>query len=184
MTYEVPHFINGQAVPTQGKKLDIYHPESGQIAGHLSVADKSTVDRAVQAAKSAFPAWSATTPLQRAKILFRFKALLDQDLEPLAKIISQEHGKTLNEAKSSLQRGIDVVDFACGIPYHLNGRFSENVAKDMDSYSLHQALGVCAGITPFNFPGMIPLWMFPMAIACGNTFILKPSEKDPSCSMR
>lgn len=184
MVYEVPHFINGQSVTPQGRKLDIYNPAQGQVAGRVGVADIQMVEKAVQAAKLAFPAWSATTPVQRAKILFRFKALLDQNIEYLAKLVTDEHGKTLSEAIGSVQRGIDVVDFTCGIPNHLKGSFAESVAVGIDSFSLHQPLGVCAGITPFNFPAMIPLWMFPMAIACGNTFVLKPSEKDPSCSIR
>lgn len=182
--YQVPHFINGQPIIGQGRKLDIYNPATGEIAGQVSVADKAAVDKAVQIAKAAFPAWSATTPPQRAKILFKFKSLLDQNIEQLAKLVTNEHGKTLAEAIGSVQRGIDVVDFACGIPHHLKGSYADSVAAGIDSYSLHQPLGVCVGITPFNFPAMIPLWMFPMAIACGNTFVLKPSEKDPSCAIR
>lgn len=182
--YEVPQFINGKKVPTQGRQLDLFNPATGAVIGHVDVADKKTVDQAVAAAKAAFPAWSETTPSQRAKILFRFKALLDQHREELVKLVNQEHGKTIAEAQGSLQRGIDVVDFACGIPNHLKTSFAEDVGTGVDSYSLHQPLGVCAGITPFNFPAMIPLWMFPMAIACGNTFVLKPSEKDPSTALR
>lgn len=184
MTYTVAHFIQGKQVITQGRKLDIYDPVTGNIAGQVNVADQHVGDKAVNAAQSAFATWSTTTPLQRAKILFQFKFLLDKHSEELAKLITQEHGKTLAEAMGSIQRGIDVVDFTCGIPNHLKGSFAEEIAQGMDAYSLHQPLGVCVGITPFNFPGMIPLWMFPMAIACGNTFVLKPSEKDPSCSLR
>lgn len=184
MEYEVPHFINGQSVSHQGEALNLYNPAEGKTAGFVNVADKKVVDEAVNAAKLAFSSWSMTPPAQRAKILFKFKGLLDQNIEDLAKLITREHGKTLIEAMGSIQRGIDVVDFTCGIPFHLKGSFAEEVAAGMDSYSLHQPLGVCAGITPFNFPAMIPLWMFPMAIACGNTFVLKPSEKDPSCSIR
>lgn len=182
--YDVPHFINGIPFISPGRKLDIYNPASGMVAGHVSVANKQTVDQAVAAAKAAFPAWSATTPAQRAKILFRFKTLLEQNRDQLVKLVSQEHGKTISEAHGSLQRGMDVVDFTCGIPSHLKSAYAGDVGTGVDSYSLYQPLGVCVGITPFNFPAMIPLWMFPMAIACGNTFILKPSEKDPSCAFR
>ena len=183
MTYEVPHYINGKTISPQGRKLDIYNPATGAITGHVGAADKQIVDKAVAAAAAAFSSWSLTSPLQRAKILFRYKALLDQHIEELAHLITKEHGKTVSEAIGSVQRGIDVVDFTCGIPNYLKGKHLD-IATDMDSYSLLQPLGVCVGITPFNFPGMIPLWMFPMAIACGNTFVLKPSEKDPSCSIK
>ena len=183
MTYEVPHFINGKTIPPLGRKLDIYNPATGLLSGHVGAGNKRMVDQAVEAAAKAFPAWSATSPFHRAKILFRYKALLDQHIEELAHLITNEHGKTVAEAIGSVQRGIDVVDFTCGIPNYLKGKHLE-IATEMDSYSLLQPLGVCVGITPFNFPGMIPLWMFPMAIACGNTFVLKPSEKDPSCSIK
>jgi malonate-semialdehyde dehydrogenase (acetylating) / methylmalonate-semialdehyde dehydrogenase len=184
MVYNVPHFINGQEIVSKNKQLDIYNPATGAVIGHISVADKQMVEQAIQAANSAFPKWSATTPPQRARILFRFKALLDQNRDNLAKLVTQEHGKTINEALGSIQRGIDVVDFTCNIPNHLKGGYAGEIGSGVDSYSLYQPLGVCVGITPFNFPAMIPLWMFPMAIACGNTFVLKPSEKDPSCAMR
>jgi malonate-semialdehyde dehydrogenase (acetylating)/methylmalonate-semialdehyde dehydrogenase len=184
MSYHVPHFIQGKTVISATRELSIYNPALGKVAGTLSIADKTLVDSAVTAAQAAFSQWSMLPPLQRAKILFKFKALLDSNMENLAALITREHGKTLAEAMNSMQRGIDVVDFTCGIPYHLKGSFAEEVATGVDTYSLHQPLGVCVGITPFNFPGMIPLWMFPMAIACGNTFILKPSEKDPSCAIR
>ncbi|EKD70652.1 MAG: hypothetical protein ACD_46C00462G0004 [uncultured bacterium] len=184
MTYHVPHIINGEKVTSTGRQLDVYDPAVGKVVGSLNVADKNLVDKAVAAAQSSLPAWSAKTPAQRAKILFRFKYLLDQHIESLAHLITQEHGKTVPEAVGSIQRGIDVVDFTCNIPYHLRGSYTDEVASGMDSFSLRQPLGVCVGITPFNFPGMIPLWMFPMAIACGNTFVLKPSEKDPSCSVK
>lgn len=184
MGYEVTSFINGEVLHTRGRKLELYDPAIGNIIGHVEVADKETVDKAVKAAKSAFSTWAVTTPRERAKIIFRFKTLLDQHKEALAKLVTQEHGKTIKEALASIQRGIDVVDFTCNIPNHLKGGYAGDVGTGVDSYSLHQPLGVCVGITPFNFPAMIPLWMFPMAIACGNTFVLKPSEKDPSCSIR
>lgn len=184
MPYQVPHMINGQAILSQGRALDIYNPANGETIGMVNVADKPLVDKAVQAAKLAFQTWSLTPAPQRAKILFRFKTLLDENLDALAQIVTREHGKTIVESIGSLQRGFDVVDFACGISSHLKGSYADNIATGMDCYSVHQPIGVCVGITPFNFPGMIPLWMFPMAIACGNTFILKPSERDPSCAQR
>lgn len=184
MTYVVPHFINGQAVSTQGRKLDIFNPALGEVIGQITVADRNLVADAVKAAIKAFSSWSAKTVTERVNFLFNYKNLLEKELDPLAALITEEHGKTLNEARGSLRRGIDVLDFALGAPQLLKGIFTENVAKEMDCYSLNQPLGVCAGITPFNFPAMIPLWMFPLAIACGNTFILKPSEKDPSCALQ
>lgn len=184
MQYEAPHIINGRPISSQGRKLDIYNPATGQISGYIHTADKKIIDQAVAAAKEAFNSWSKTTPVQRAKLLFRYKALLDENVDSLARLITQEHGKTLNEATGSIQRGIAVVDYACGIPTYLKGSLADNVAQGIDCFSLHQPLGVCVGITPFNFPAMIPLWMFPMAVACGNTFVLKPSEKDPSCPVK
>lgn len=182
--YQVTHFINGQPVSSSTRQLDLYNPATGEVIGRVSMADQAIVEQAVAAAKSAFIKWSATTPLKRARILFKFKALLEDHIDELAALITQEHGKTLTDAAGSIQRGIDVVEFACGIPDHLKGSYTEDVATEVDSYSVRQPLGVCVGITPFNFPAMIPLWMFPIAIACGNTFILKPSEKDPSCAIR
>lgn len=184
MTYQVAHFINGQLISASGTPSDIYNPATGQVIGHVALADATTIEKAVYAAKAAFPSWSAMTPLRRARILFKFKTLLEMHIDELAQLVTQEHGKTLSDARGSVQRGIDVVEFVCGIPHLLKGSYSEEVATDMDSYSVRQPLGICVGITPFNFPAMIPLWMFPMAIACGNTFILKPSEKDPSCAIR
>jgi len=182
MMYEVPHIIHGQVIHSN-KKSALYNPALGKIVGQVSLADKAIVDQAVESAKNAFSVWSATPPAARAKILFKYKFLLEENIKKLAALITQEHGKTLDEAVGSLQRGIDVLAFACDTPYHLQGRFAANVATEVDSYSLHQPLGVCVGITPFNFPAMIGLWMFPLAIACGNTFIWKPSEKDPSCAV-
>jgi malonate-semialdehyde dehydrogenase (acetylating)/methylmalonate-semialdehyde dehydrogenase len=182
--YRVDHFINGKRVVHTGRTLALYDPALGKQIGEVRVANAQAVDQAVQAAKAAFPAWSAVPPLQRAKMLFRFKILLEQNRDQLAQLVTREHGKTLKEAHASLQRGIDVVDFACGTPERLKSAYANDVGTDVDCYSLYQPLGVCVGITPFNFPAMVPLWMFPLAIACGNTFILKPSEKDPSCGLR
>ncbi|MBA3661709.1 MAG: CoA-acylating methylmalonate-semialdehyde dehydrogenase [Gammaproteobacteria bacterium] len=184
MVYKVPHFIDGSFIYGSGEKLQIFNPATSEIAGELDVADINLVNQAVESAKVAFQTWSKTSPAFRAKFLFRYKALLDQHRNELATLVTQEHGKTLVEAHGSIQRGIDVLDFACGISSHLKGDFAEEVATGVDCYGLRQPLGVCVGITPFNFPAMIPLWMFPLSIACGNTFILKPSEKDPSCSIK
>lgn len=184
MTQEVLHYINGKQISSHTKKLEIFNPSLGQCIRHLHVADAALVDNAVTAASTAFKHWSQTTLAQRTKILFNFKSLLDKNSQELAALIHEEHGKSIEESLGSLQRGIDVVDYACGIATHLKGDYTTAAAQGIDVYSMRQPLGVCVGITPFNFPGMIPLWMFPMAIACGNTFILKPSEKDPSCAAR
>ncbi len=185
MDYLVPHYIQGKLIPpSPGKSLDLYNPASGEKLGLVGIADSKLINQAVTAAAESFPAWSHTPPVQRSKLLFNYKALLEENLDELAAVITLEHGKTLAEAQSSIRRGIDVVDFACNIPSHLKGVFFEAVARDVDCYAMRQPLGVCVGITPFNFPGMIPLWMFPLALACGNTFVLKPSEKDPSCAVR
>ncbi|MDR3492711.1 MAG: CoA-acylating methylmalonate-semialdehyde dehydrogenase [Gammaproteobacteria bacterium] len=184
MIYQVNHHINGLVINDSPKKLDITNPATGNVIGQVAMADNSVLEKAVASAKAAFPAWSATPPAKRVRILFELRALLEKNINELADLVTKEHGKTLTDARGSIQRGIDVVEFACGIPFLLKGTYAEDVATDIDSYTLRQPLGVCLGITPFNFPAMIPLWMFPMAIACGNTFILKPSERDPSCSFR
>jgi malonate-semialdehyde dehydrogenase (acetylating)/methylmalonate-semialdehyde dehydrogenase len=182
--YQVPHWINGKRVASSVNTLNVVNPATSQVIGTVCMGDSVIVDQAVSAAREAFISWSMITPLKRARFLGKFKLLLEQHHDELAAIVTREHGKTLDDARGSVQRGIDVVEFACGIPAYLKGSYTENVATDVDSYSLRQPLGVCVGITPFNFPAMIPLWMFPMAIACGNTFVLKPSEKDPSCAIR
>lgn len=184
MTSLIPHFINGKTVAPAGRKLPVYNPALGQLTGEVGVADVKLVDEAVKAAQQAFVTWSQTTPAQRCKILARYKSILDREINSLAAIVTAEHGKTIPESIGSIQRGLDVLDFVCGLPAHLQGLYAANAATGIDVYSMRQPLGVCAGITPFNFPAMIALWMFPMAIACGNTFILKPSEKDPSCGVR
>jgi malonate-semialdehyde dehydrogenase (acetylating)/methylmalonate-semialdehyde dehydrogenase len=181
---EIPHFIGGQAVAgSSGRSGDVYNPATGARTGRVAFADKSEVDRAVAAATAAFPAWAAAPPLKRARILNRFRELLERDQARLAAVITAEHGKVASDAAGEMQRGTEVVEFATGIPQLLKGEFTEEVGTGVDSHSIRQPLGVVAGITPFNFPAMVPLWMFPVAIACGNTFILKPSEKDPSMSI-
>ncbi|HWA20516.1 MAG TPA: CoA-acylating methylmalonate-semialdehyde dehydrogenase [Devosia sp.] len=161
----------------------IFNPATGEQSGVLPLSTLDEVNAAVAAAKKAFPAWAATTPMKRARIMFRFKELLDRHADDLAREISKEHGKVHDDAMGEVARGIDCVDFACGIPQLLKGEFSRNVGPSIDSYSDRQPLGVVAGITPFNFPAMVPMWMYPIAIACGNTFVLKPSERDPSAPM-
>ena len=185
MVYTVSHFIDNQLIENKNpRSLDIFNPATGQVSGKVAVATCDEINTAITAARNAFTGWSNTTPSRRTHILFKFNKLLHQYSDELAELITKEHGKTLADARGSVQRGIEVVEFACGIPQYLKGEFSESVSTDVDSYSMRQPLGVCVGITPFNFPAMIGLWMFPLAIACGNTFIWKPSEKDPSCSIR
>jgi malonate-semialdehyde dehydrogenase (acetylating)/methylmalonate-semialdehyde dehydrogenase len=174
------HFINGEIVSDQRRSAAVFNPATGQVTQQLALADQATVTTAVDAATAAFPAWRQTPPNKRAQILFRYKQLLEQNAEAICQLITAEHGKVIDDAHGELGRGIEVVDYACGISELLKGEFSKNAGPDIDSWSEFQPLGVVAGITPFNFPAMVPMWMFPMAIACGNTFILKPSERDPS----
>lgn len=170
----------GEDSPRYG---EVYNPALGEVAARVAFADAATVDQAVSAAAAAFPAWSATPLGKRAEVLFTFRALLKERARDLADIVSREHGKIVSDAEGEVTRALEVVDFACSLPHQLKGELSENVSTSIDTYSLRQPLGVCAGITPFNFPMMVPAWMFAIAIACGNTFVLKPSERDPSASM-
>ena len=180
----IHHFVNGKIFEGESKKTsDVYNPATGEVSAKVTLATKKDVDTVVDIAQQAFHSWSNTPPLQRARVLFKFKELIEKNSDELTKIIVSEHGKVYDDAKGSLTRGLEVVEFACGIPHLLKGEFTENVGRDVDSWSIRQSLGICAGITPFNFPAMVPMWMFPIAIACGNTFILKPSEKDPSCPL-
>ncbi len=185
MNKDVYHFINGQKTAGQGNQwVPLIDPLTNTAHKRVIYANSLDIEAAIDAAKTAFPSWASTTPSKRSQILFRFKYLLDQHTDALAHLVMEEHGKTLSDAKGSVQRGIAVVDYACGISKHLQTDFSASVGTNTDAYSLRQPLGVCVGITPFNFPIMIPLWMFPIAIACGNTFVLKPSERDPSVSVK
>ena len=185
MTRTIWHAVNGKTAESRSNRFaDVFNPATGEVQARVSLASKAEVDAAVDAASAAFPAWSQTPPLQRARVLFRFKALVEANLDKLAAIVTSEHGKVLSDAKGSCIRGLEVVEFACGIPHLLKGEFSENVGTNVDSWAVRQPLGVCAGITPFNFPAMVPMWMFPVALACGNTFVLKPSERDPSPGFR
>jgi malonate-semialdehyde dehydrogenase (acetylating)/methylmalonate-semialdehyde dehydrogenase len=180
----VPHFIGGRTVEGRsGRFGEVCDPATGAVARRVAFAGRDEVDQAVAAAAAAFPDWAALTPLRRARILTRFRELLERDAARLAAIITAEHGKVDSDAKGEVQRGLEVVEFAAGIPQLLKGEFTTEVGSAIDSYSVRQPLGVVAGITPFNFPAMVPMWMFPIALGCGNTFVLKPSEKDPSMSI-
>ena len=181
----IQHYINGKVYKgSSSRKGKVFNPATGAQESEVILGTKFDLDHAVENAKTAFEKWSQVTPLQRARIIFKYKELIEKNYDELTKLIVSEHGKVYEDAKGSLTRGLEIVEFACGIPQMLKGEFTENVGTNIDSWSMRQPLGVCAGITPFNFPAMVPMWMFPMAIACGNTFILKPSEKDPSCSIR
>ncbi|HEY5757741.1 MAG TPA: aldehyde dehydrogenase family protein, partial [Steroidobacter sp.] len=182
--YEIHHVIGGRSlVATSGRANDVFNPATGHVVGRVHLASAQDVNSAVSAAAAAFPAWAETAPLRRARILFKFKELLERNHDALAAAITREHGKVLSDARGEVTRGIEVVEFACGIPHLLMGNHSDNIGGGIDNWNLRQPLGVVAGVTPFNFPIMVPMWMYPVAIACGNTFVLKPSERDPSPSL-
>tara|TARA_Y100001970_G_scaffold112633_1_gene140544 strand:- start:669 stop:2162 length:1494 start_codon:yes stop_codon:yes gene_type:complete len=181
----IEHFIDGKITKGSSKKVSkVFNPATGEQIAEVNLASKNDINLAVEKANAAFLDWSRKPPAQRARVIFKFKELIEKNSDEITKLIVLEHGKVYEDAKGSLTRGLEVVEFACGIPHLLKGEFTENVGTDVDSWSIRQPLGVCAGITPFNFPAMVPMWMFPISIACGNTFILKPSEKDPSCSIK
>jgi len=182
---DVHHFIGGQRFEgSSGRWGEVFNPATGERSRRVALAGAAEVDRAVKAAAAAFPGWAATPPLARARVLFKFRELLERDGDAIARMITDEHGKVLSDAKGEVTRGIEVVEFACGIPHLMKGEVTEQVGRGIDSWSLRQPIGVCAGITPFNFPAMVPMWMFPVALACGNCFVLKPSERDPSPGYR
>ncbi|HLB31323.1 MAG TPA: CoA-acylating methylmalonate-semialdehyde dehydrogenase, partial [Gammaproteobacteria bacterium] len=183
MAERITHFIDGGRVPGEARETEVYNPATGAVTGLVPLADEPEAARAVAAAATAFPGWRDTPPLRRARILFRFLELLRRDTEVLARILTAEHGKVLEDARGELARGSENVEFACGVPNLLKGEFSENVGPAVDSYAVRQPLGVVVGITPFNFPAMAPLWMCANALACGNTFVLKPSERVPSAAL-
>jgi len=182
---QIAHYIGGQQIAhAQGARQSaVFDPSTGEVTGQVSLADEGIVHRAVAAAAEAFPGWSQTSPLRRARVLMRFRELLEQNRAALALAITREHGKVLSDADGEVSRGIEVVEFACGVPRLLSGLHSDNIGGGIDNWNLRQPLGVTAGITPFNFPVMVPMWMFPLALACGNSFVLKPSERDPSPSL-
>jgi malonate-semialdehyde dehydrogenase (acetylating)/methylmalonate-semialdehyde dehydrogenase len=184
MTSLIQHFMNGQVVSSaSGRQQDVFNPATGAVVAQVVLANLDEVNAVVAAAKAAAPAWAETAPLKRARIMFKFKELLDQHHKEIAALITREHGKVLSDAMGEVTRGIEIVEFACGMPQLLKTQFSDNIGGGIDNYNLRQPLGVTAGITPFNFPFMVPMWMAPLAIATGNTFILKPSERDPSCAL-
>ena len=182
---EIGHFLYGQTHAVAGSRTsDVFDPNTGQVQARVQLADAALVDIAVAAARAAQPAWAATNPQRRARVMFEFKRLLERDMDALAHLLASEHGKVVSDAKGDIQRGLEVVEFACGIPHLLKGDYTEGAGPGIDVYAMRQPLGVVAGITPFNFPAMIPMWMFAPALACGNAFILKPSERDPSIPVR
>jgi len=184
MTATLHHHIAGQPVAGRSGRLGpVFNPATGQVAAQVPLGDAGDVGAAVDAAQAAFPGWAATTPLQRARVMFRLRGLIERDADILARIITSEHGKTLSDARGEVTRGLEVVEFAAGIPHLLKGEFSAEVGRGVDSWSERAPLGVVAGVTPFNFPVMVPLWMAPIALACGNSFVLKPSEKVPSAAL-
>jgi malonate-semialdehyde dehydrogenase (acetylating)/methylmalonate-semialdehyde dehydrogenase len=183
-TAVIGHYIGGRHEAGGTRAVPVFNPATGTTLANVRLADAATVAQAVAAAKAALPDWADTAPLKRARVLFRFKQLLDEHFDELAQLITREHGKVLADAKGELTRGLEIVEFACGIPQLLKGQYSDNVGGGIDNWSMRQPVGVCVGVTPFNFPAMVPMWMFPLAIACGNTFVLKPSERDPSASLK
>jgi malonate-semialdehyde dehydrogenase (acetylating)/methylmalonate-semialdehyde dehydrogenase len=181
---EIRHWISGAHVAgTSGRFSDVFHPASGHVQSRVPLATDAEVNAAVAAAAAAFPAWAAFPPLRRARVMFRFREIFEDRIDEVAALINREHGKVFSDAKGEATRGLENIEFATGIPQLLKGEFTEQVGTGVDSWSMRQPLGVVAGITPFNFPAMVPLWMFPLALACGNTFVLKPSERDPSASI-
>ncbi len=186
MATNIDHFIDGEIFKGQGRRTaDVFNPATGEVTKQVSLASAEDVKKAIQSAAAALPGWSATPPAKRAAGDVQASRSFDHsNHDAIAKAISAEHGKTVDDAKGEVARGLEVVEFVCGIPHLLKGEYSDNVAGVADSVGMRQPVGVCAGITPFNFPAMVPMWMFPVALACGNTFVLKPSERDPSAPMR
>ncbi|MGH8243060.1 MAG: aldehyde dehydrogenase family protein, partial [Steroidobacteraceae bacterium] len=175
---QLGHYIGGKDVAgASGRSAPVYDPALGVAAKEVALASAAETRAAIASARGAFAEWSETPPLRRARVMFRFRELVERRTDELAALITREHGKVLADARGEVTRGLEIVEFACGIPQLLKGEYSDAVGRGIDSWSLRQPVGVCAGITPFNFPAMVPMWMFPIAIACGNTFVLKPSEK-------
>ncbi len=181
---KIVNYVNGKKNNISEKFISVYNPSTGEEISKVLLSQKEDFEDVIKSSKDSQVSWSNTTPLKRSRILSNYKNLIEKNLEELATLVSTEHGKTLDDAKGSVTRGLEVVEFACGIPHLLKGEFSQNVGSNIDSWSVRQPLGISAGITPFNFPAMVPMWMYPISIACGNSFILKPSEKDPSCSIK
>src|ERR1043165_7707582 len=182
---DITHFIDGASVAgTSGRYGEVFNPNTGEVQARVALASVGDVDAAVASAVRAQQTWALVNPQRRARVLFEFKRLIERDMDALAQLLSSEHGKVIADSKGDIQRGLEVIEFACGIPHILKGEYTAGAGTGIDIYSMRQALGVVAGITPFNFPAMIPMWMFGVAIACGNAFILKPSERDPGVPMR
>src|SRR5579863_7073642 len=181
---EISHFINGAAVAGHGRAGEVFDPNTGEVQARVAFADDAVVDQAVKAAAAAQAGWAAINPQRRARVMFEFKRLVEARMDELAALLSSEHGKVVADSRGDIQRGLEVVESACGIPHALKGEYTEGAGPGIDVYSMRQPLGIAAGITPFNFPAMIPMWMFAVAVAVGNAFILKPSEKDPSVPVR
>ena len=181
---QIDHFINGSSYNDAPRSSDVWNPSHGEIQARVGLGTVTTLDKAMDAAKAAQPAWAATNPQRRARVMFKFKELIEANMDALAEMLSAEHGKVIADAKGDVQRGLEVIEYCCGIPQALKGEYTQGAGPGIDVYSMRQPLGIGAGITPFNFPAMIPMWMFGMAIACGNAFILKPSERDPSVPVR
>jgi malonate-semialdehyde dehydrogenase (acetylating)/methylmalonate-semialdehyde dehydrogenase len=184
MLREIDHFIGGESYSSQGRSGDVFDPNQGQVQARVGLGTAAELERAVEAARDAQPAWAATNPQRRARVMFRFKELIEARMDELAHILSSEHGKVIADARGDIQRGLEVIEYACGIPQALKGEYTLGAGPGIDVYSMRQPLGIGAGITPFNFPAMIPMWMFGMAIACGNAFVLKPSERDPTVPVK
>ena len=180
----IENYINGKKTSKSKDLLDVFDPSTGEVISKVVLSNINDFNQVLQSSVESQKIWSETTPLKRSRIMSNYKNLIEKNINELAELVSREHGKTLEDAKGSVTRGLEVVEFACGIPHLLKGEFSQNVGTNIDSWSTRQPLGICAGITPFNFPAMVPMWMYPISIACGNSFILKPSEKDPSCSLK
>ena len=181
---KIENYIHGKKISSSSNYINVNDPSTGEKISEVVMSDDNDFKNLIDSSKKSQIDWANTTPLKRSRILSKYKNLIENNLEELAKLVSKEHGKTLEDAKGSVTRGLEVVEFSCGIPHLLKGEFSQNVGSNIDSWSVRQPLGICAGITPFNFPAMVPMWMYPVSIACGNSFILKPSEKDPSCSIK
>ena len=181
---KIKNYVNGKISCISDKEQSVYDPSTGEEISKVVLSDEVDFQNTIKSSNESQILWSHTTPLKRSRIISKYKNLIEKNIDDLAKLVSKEHGKTFDDAKGSVTRGLEVVEFACGIPHLLKGEFSQNVGTNIDSWSIRSPLGVCAGITPFNFPAMVPMWMYPISIACGNSFILKPSEKDPSCSLK
>jgi malonate-semialdehyde dehydrogenase (acetylating) / methylmalonate-semialdehyde dehydrogenase len=180
----IDHFIGGASFASGERQGEVFDPNQGQVQAQVALGTAADLARAMDAARAAQPEWAATNPQRRARVMFNFKALVEREMEPLARLLASEHGKVIADAKGDIQRGLEVIEYACGIPHALKGEYTQGAGPGIDVYSMRQPLGIVAGITPFNFPAMIPMWMFGVAIACGNAFILKPSERDPSVPVR